>query len=94
MRSSFIKAKRKTMFTQKFSELPLWQVLIGAAVLFIAILVVKDLVTVDNIVATSNNGSFLRKSYFSPLSAAKKTEIGAKADAAIAESAAKSAAKA
>lgn len=75
-------------FEGKAGELPVWQLLLVAAVAVVLGCVVFNLVSTQNMVTSGVNGSFLRTSYFGPLSAERKAEIGTNFDKAAAEKAA------
>lgn len=76
-------------FKGKAGELPVWSFVLVAAAAVVLGCVVFNLISSQNMVTSNTNGSFLRTSYFGPLTAERKAEIAANADKAAAEKAAK-----
>lgn len=66
----------------------LWVVALVLGAVVVAFIVIKDVLTYDNLISTNANGTFVRKSYFKPMTAARKNEIAANLDKAAAEKAA------
>ena len=54
--------------TQKTSEVPFWQILLGVFIVTIGGLFLYNMVSYDNIVETGDNGSLLKRTYFAPMS--------------------------
>jgi hypothetical protein len=76
------------IFSKKVSEVTFWHLLAAVGAVVALVLVVHTLVKTDNMVTTGANGSFIKPSYFGPLSADKKAEIATNYDKKVAEAAA------
>jgi hypothetical protein len=68
------------LFSKKISEHPTWVFFAVTAVVVVLALVLYNMLYTQNIVATANNGSFLKQSLGGPIDAAKKAELGVAAD--------------
>lgn len=77
------------ILSQKAGEVKVWHLLVAFALVLAVGFVVKNMLTYDNIVVSANNGSFLKKSFFSPLTGEAKGKLGADLDKSVAASAAK-----
>ena len=76
-------------FKQKTSEVPFWVLLLAAAGVFLLVHIVYDMITTDNLITTTANGSFQKKSWFGPLSAEEKFKIAQSFDKKVADAASK-----
>ena len=74
------------IFNLKLSEISFWQVLVGVALVVLAVLVVKDMVTTNQIVVTPSGNSFVRPCYFGPLSSAQYKKYADAKDASVTKS--------
>ena len=79
-----------TFFDSKAGEVKVWHLLLAVGVVTVLALVLHSMFSTQNMITTGNNGSFLKTSYFGPMSAEKKAEIAVNTDKAAAEAAAKS----
>lgn len=74
------------MFSKNFGEVKLWHVLLGAFVLVILAMVVKDAITTEQLVVTPGGNTFVKRSFWGPLSSEQYASYAKAKDEAVAKS--------
>lgn len=74
------------IFEKSLGEVKVWHALLAAAVLVILAMVVKDAITTEQLVVTPGGNTFVKRSFWGPLSSEQYASYAKAKDEAVANS--------